>query len=84
MKRFNLLAGILSDALLIACGMLAAVCTAPSAFRIPFETATPSTGGEARSAATSAPAPSRQGIPATSARKGMPYAPVSGFLFAAA
>lgn len=39
MKRVNLLAGVLSDALLIACGMLAVVCTAPSAFRIPFETA---------------------------------------------
>lgn len=40
MKRANLLSQMISDALLIACGMLVCACTAPSAFRIPFEVRT--------------------------------------------
>ena len=40
MKRMNLLSQMVSDALLIACGMLVCACTAPSAFRIPFEVRT--------------------------------------------
>ena len=51
---------------------------------VPSDTDTYSTGGIARSAATSVSIPARWGIFAVSAWKGTSYAPVSGLRFAAA